>query len=82
MSKGHGVYSTSGKGNLIIKKVEKNLIEVKVDLIIVTEPAGPFPFEGREVHIQETFSFKKKKLNELTPWLGMPSLSLGKEVYP
>jgi len=80
--KGHGVYSTSGSGNIIVKKVERNTIVVELDFTIWAEPAGPFPFEGRKVQVDGSLSFKEKQVADLTPWLGVPALSLGKEVYP
>jgi len=82
VSKGHGVYSTSGSGNLIIKKVEEDNIVVKLDFTSWAEPAGSFPFEGKKIKVQGLLSFKEKKVANLTPWLGVPDSSSGKEVYP
>lgn len=82
VSKGHGVYSATGSGNVVVNKVEKNRIFVDLDLTILTEPSGTFPFKGREVKIQGSFPFKEKLLPDLSPWLGVPDPSLGKEVYP
>lgn len=82
VSKGHGVYSASGSGSVVVKKVEKNTIVVDLNLVIWAEPAGPFPFKGRKVQMQGSFSFKEKQLSDLSPWLGVPNPSLGKEVYP
>ncbi len=82
ISKGHGIYSTSGSGNIVVRKVEKNTIVVELDLTIWTEPAGPFPFKGSKVQMQDLLLFKEKQLADLTPWLGIPDSSFGKEVYP
>lgn len=82
VTRGHGIYATSGSGTLVIKAVEKNRIVVDLDLTMWATPAGAFPFEGRNVHVRELLSFEKKEIAELTPWLGIPDSSLGKEVYP
>lgn len=82
LSKGHGVYSTSGAGNIVISKIEKNRITVELNLELWAKPAGPFPFEGRKVKLMGSFSFKEKQLVDLSPWLGVPDASMGKEVYP
>ncbi len=82
VSKGHGVYSASGSGSIIVKKNKMNKIAVELNLIILAKPAGAFPFEGRTVKIQELLIFKEIQIAGLTPWLGVPGLSLGEEVYP
>jgi len=68
--------------NITVKKIKKNIVAVELDLEIWTEPAGPFPFEGRKVQVQELLSFKEKQLDDLSFWLGVPAPSVGKEVYP
>ncbi len=82
VSKGHGVYSTSGSGSLTIRKVERDKITAEIDLTMWARPAGAFPFEGKQVQIRKWVSFEEKNIAELTPWLGIPDSSLGKEVYP
>lgn len=80
--KGQGVYSTSGSGNLIIKKVEKDNIVVELDFTSWAEPAGSFPLKGKKIQVHDLLLFKEKKIAELTPWLGIPGSSFGEEVYP
>jgi hypothetical protein len=82
VSKGHGVYSTTGSGNIVVNKVDKDTIAVEFNLTILAEPAGLFPFEGRKVQVQDLLSFKEKQLSDLSPWLGIPDPAMGKEVYP
>jgi len=82
INKGHGVYSASGSGEIIIKRKEKNRLIVKIDLSLNAEPAGAYPFEAEKVEIKGEYIFIEKQVSELTPWLGMPDPSLGKEVYP
>lgn len=80
--KGHGVYADLGKGNITIKKINKNKIVAELDFTARAEPTGVFPHEGRTVVIQDSFVFNEKRIADLTPWLGIPDASLGKEVYP
>jgi hypothetical protein len=80
--KGHGLYSTDGSGEITINKVKKNKILANIDLSIVANPAGTFPFEGKRIQIRETLIFDEIRITDLTPWLGVPNPSLGKEVYP
>jgi len=82
IARGHGVYATSGSGTLVIKAFEKGRIVVDLDLVLWATPTRAFPFDGKEVHVREVLSFEEKKVADLTPWLGIPDSSLGKEVYP
>lgn len=80
--KGHGLYSITGSGQIIINKVGRNTIIAKIDMVISTEPAGIYPPRGRKIEIKDRLIFKEKKIEELTPWLAAPHSSFGKEVYP
>lgn len=82
ISKGHGVYAKSATGHIVVKAVEKGSIIVGLDLTFWAEPAGPFPFEGREVKMKDEFIFTEKQLVGLSHWIGVPAKSFGEEVYP
>jgi len=80
--KGQGVYSTSASGSLIIRRMERNRLIAEIDMTTWAEPAGEFPFKGREIHIRDVMSFTEKNVSGLTPWTGTPDGDVGHEVYP
>lgn len=81
IDKGAGVYSTDGTGRITIKDIEGNKIVADIDISVSAKSAGVFPFE-RSISIMGTFVFSEKRVSDLTPWLGIPNPSLGREVYP
>ena len=82
VAKGHGVHSTLVSGHAVIRENNKGKLKVKLNLLIKTEPAGSFPFEGRTVRIDEEYTSHEISIEDLTPWLGKPSDSIAEEVYP
>jgi hypothetical protein len=82
IGKGHGLHSTEVSGQVVITEIDKHRLKVKLKLLIMTEPAGAFPFEGRTVQVNEEYTTHEIAIGELTPWLGIPSDPIGKEVYP
>lgn len=80
--KGHGVFSEHGSGEITIRDIENNRIVADIDFSILAKPAGPFPFEDKRIQIRDSFIFRGKRINDLTPWLGLPDPNPGKEVYP
>lgn len=79
--KGHGVYSTGGSGSVTIKEIEENRVVADMDIWVLAKSAGVFSFE-RSIQIRGTFVFNEKRISDLTPWLGVPDPSFGREVYP
>lgn len=79
--KGAGMYSTDGLGSITIKDIGENKIAADIDILVSARSAGVFPF-GKSIQIRGTFVFSEKKINDLTPWLGIPDPSFGREVYP
>jgi len=82
INKAHGLRSTDVSGQVEIIEIDKHRLKVKLNLLIMTEPTGDFPFEGRTVQVNEEYTTHEIAVEELTPWLGIPSDSIGKEVYP
>ena len=80
--KGHGVYADSGKGIITIIENNNDKLTAKIDFTTFAKPAGAFPLEGKRIKIKNTFVFRKKKISDLSPWLGVPDILIGKEVYP
>jgi len=80
--RGHGFYSTSGSGALTIKQIEQDKITAAMDFSILAKATGAFADQEKTIHIVDTLVFEEKSVGELTPWLGLPSPSIGKEVYP
>ncbi len=79
--KGAGMYSTDGSGSVTIKEIEENKIAADIDIWALAKSAGVFSFE-RSIQITGTFVFNEKRISDLTPWLGVPDPSFGREVYP
>jgi hypothetical protein len=82
ISRAHGVYSSHGSGEITIKDIGAGKLFIKMNISLMAKPAGPFPFEERIVKIKEEVVAKEMTIDRLTPWLGVPDPSSGKEVYP
>lgn len=80
--KGHGVYSSTGVGEITIDDINKEGLKVKFNITVLARPAGIFPSKSKEVKINGIYLFRKVNIEELSPWLGTLAPSVGKEVYP
>jgi len=81
--RGDGRYSTSTRGSLTVMKQVENKMEVKIDLQFEVIPTEAFSILGPiNENINGYYVFKKIKIDDLTPWLGTPGETPGKEVYP
>ena len=82
VSRGAGVYSSSGFGSITILKLDKFRLIALIDISLKTRNALTSPVEEGEKRFHSKFVFHKMEIDELTPWLGIPGKSAGSEAYP
>lgn len=79
-----GTYASKATGTIAITDLRSGKLRVSLDISVLRKPNGILPgiSEERKLEIREDYRLRRVPIDRLTPWLGVPDISIFKEVYP